>query len=102
MRPDHGAVWASVTNLGKSPTFKDGDPPVRLEAHVLDRDLGERLYDLDVEVAFVKRLRGEVKFDGIDALVQQIQKDADAARERLDADALAQVVAPRAARSSGG
>lgn len=92
--PDHGAVWASVSNLGRSPTFKDGDAPIRLEAHVLDRDLGERLYDLDVEVAFVERLRGEVKFDGVDALVAQMQLDAEAARKRLDADTLAQVVAP--------
>lgn len=92
--PDHGAVWASVSNLGRSPTFKDGDPPIRLEAHVLDRDLGERLYDLDVEVAFVERLRDEVKFDGVDALVAQMQLDAEAARKRLHAGALARVVAP--------
>lgn len=92
--PDHGAVWASVSNLGQSPTFKDGDPPIRLEAHVLDRDLGERLYDLDVEVAFVERLRDEVKFDGVDALVAQMRLDAEAARKRLNASALRRVVAP--------
>jgi len=99
--PDHGAVWASVTNLGKSPTFKDGDAPIRLETHVLDRDLGERLYDVDVEVAFVQRLRGEVKFDGVDALLEQIRRDADAARARLDAATLASVVAPSQPEATG-
>ena len=100
--PDHGAVWASVTNLGTSPTFKDGDAPIRLEAHALDRDLEERLYDFDVEVAFVQRLRGEVKFDGVDPLVAQMRLDADAARQRLDGTALAGVVAPKLSSASGG
>ena len=53
-----------------------------LEAHVLDFD-GD-LYDQTVEVAFVARLRGEERFDSIDALVAQIQRDVDATRRILE------------------
>jgi riboflavin kinase/FMN adenylyltransferase len=82
--PDYGQCWASVTNVGRNPTFTSGQAPVVVESHVLGQDLGERLYGVEVDVAFVERLRGEVKFDGPDALVAQIRRDASTAQERLD------------------
>lgn len=92
--PDHGARWPAVVNLGRAPTFKDEAAPLRLEAHVLDRDLGERLYGAKVEVSLLERLRDEQRFDGIDALVAQIGKDADDARARTRGEALADVLYP--------
>ncbi len=74
--PHYGSVWPAATSLGTNPTFvRDKHPPVRLESHVLDRDLGEDLYDLDVSVAFVGRLRDEASFPDRDGLVAQIQHD---------------------------
>ncbi len=92
--PDYGTVWPAVTSVGRNPTFTDGDAPVVVETHVLDQALGERLYGVDVEVAFVSRLRGEVKFDGADALVEQMHRDAQQAREALTTAVLDRVLAP--------
>ena len=53
-----------------------------MESYVLDRtDL--ELYGVEVAVDFVERLRGQVRFTDIDALVQQMGADVDAARRRL-------------------
>jgi riboflavin kinase/FMN adenylyltransferase len=78
---------AGAASIGTNPTFA-GERAPRLEVHVIDRDLGESLYGKTVEVWFVERLRDEQKYDGVDALVEQIGKDVDRARTRLvDADA---------------
>ena len=93
--PEEGIALPSVANLGTNPTFTHGeDEPERtLEVHVLDRDLGERLYGAEIEVGFVARLRPEMRFSGVDELVAQIQRDADAARGLLDQGALARATA---------
>ena len=70
----------SVTNIGVRPTFDDGGG-LSIECHIIDFD--EDIYGTDLRVEFVQRLRGERRFDGIDALVEQIGKDRDAARELL-------------------
>jgi riboflavin kinase / FMN adenylyltransferase len=54
-----------------------------LEAHLLDFD-GD-LYDEHVKVRFVARLRDELRFDSVEALVEQIRRDVDQARELLRA-----------------
>lgn len=69
-------VYGGVANLGTNPTF--GGVGRRLETHLFDFD-GD-LYGRLLEVGLVERLRGEVKFDSVDALVAQIRADADAAR----------------------
>jgi riboflavin kinase / FMN adenylyltransferase len=71
-----------VANLGLNPTF--GVARRRLEVHLFD--FGADLYGKRLSVALVKRLRGEVKFDSLDALVAQIRRDADAARVALAAE----------------
>ena len=70
----------SVTNIGMRPTFDDGGG-LSIECHIMDFD--DDIYGADLRVEFVQRLRGERKFDGIDALVEQIGKDRDAARDLL-------------------
>lgn len=70
----------SVTNIGVRPTFDDGGG-LSIECHIIDFD--EDIYGTDLRVEFVERLRGERKFDGVDALVEQIGKDRDAARDLL-------------------
>ena len=54
----------AAISVGTNPTF-DGERERRVEAYVLDRDDLE-LYGVEVEVAFVDRLRGMVRFDGVE------------------------------------
>jgi riboflavin kinase/FMN adenylyltransferase len=80
-RLDTGEVHPAAISVGTNPTF-DGVRHRRVESYVLDRtDLD--LYDVEVEVAFVERLRGMVKFDSIDELVKTMNDDVDRAREIL-------------------
>lgn len=69
----------AVANLGLRPTFDSGR--FSLEVHLLDYS-GD-LYGRELRVDFVARLRGEQRFDGVDALVAQIRADLDAARATL-------------------
>jgi riboflavin kinase/FMN adenylyltransferase len=69
--------YPSVTNIGTRPTF-DGDGRASIETHLLDFD-GD-LYGLELKVELLHRLRGEQRFDGVAALVEQIGRDAEAAR----------------------
>lgn len=66
----------AVTNIGTRPTFDDGAPSI--ETHLLDYT-GD-LYGADLTVELLHRLRGEVKFDGVQALIAQIGRDAQDAR----------------------
>lgn len=68
-----------VANIGRNPTF--GENARTLEAHLFGVD-GD-LYGRRCRVAFVERLRGEIKFANVDALVAQIRCDADDARAIL-------------------
>lgn len=73
------AAMPGVASLGTRPTV-DGRE-VLLEAHLFDFD-GD-LYGKRIEVEFVQKLRDEEKFDGLDAMVKQIELDARAARDSL-------------------
>jgi len=82
--PAHG-VYAAVVgeraaavNVGVRPTFESGRGPL-VEAHLIDFD-GD-LYGQELRVDFFERLRGEQRFDDIDALVEQMWRDVDQARE---------------------
>jgi riboflavin kinase/FMN adenylyltransferase len=70
----------AVASLGTNPTFVDGGS-LTLEVHVLDF-VGD-LYGQRVRTTFVERLRDEAKYDSVDALIVQIHRDIDAARESL-------------------
>lgn len=73
-------VWrAGAANLGYRPTV--GGTEVRLEVHLFDFD-GD-LYGCRLRVQLLEFLRGEKKFDGLDALKAQIAADCQQARARL-------------------
>jgi riboflavin kinase/FMN adenylyltransferase len=74
-------VHPAAISLGRRPTFYEEAHASLLEAHLLD--FSADLYGEPARVRFVARLRGEVKFDGVDALVAQIQLDCDEARAIL-------------------
>ena len=74
-----GEVLKSVSYIGRRPTFVEG---VRmLEVHLLD--MNRSLYDEELKVNFIERLRGDQKFSTIADLVRQMESDANSARERL-------------------
>ena len=80
-----GSEWAdkalpAVTNVGYRPTFRDGRDLVA-EAHVID--FSGDLYGQEVDLTFEGRIRGERRFENVDALREQIARDVAAARERL-------------------
>jgi len=75
-----GPALPAVASLGRNPTFVEGGGLV-LEVHVLDWD-GD-LYDRRVRTTFVGRIRDELKFDSVDALVAQIRDDIAVARQQL-------------------
>ena len=70
---------AAVVNVGTRPTFAGQDR--RVEAHIFDFE-GD-LYDRELAVGFVSRIRDERTFSGIDELRSQIGADAAAARAIL-------------------
>ena len=67
----------AVTNIGSRPTFEGASYAV--ETHLLD-DSGD-LYGRTMEVRFLARLRPELKFDSPQALVAQVRKDVQRARD---------------------
>ncbi len=74
-------VWCDgVANLGKRPTV-DGLTE-KFEVHLFDFD--RDLYGTHMRVALIEFIRGERKFDGLDALKAQIAKDCHSARVILD------------------
>jgi riboflavin kinase/FMN adenylyltransferase len=68
--------YAACTNVGVAPTF--GRAESRVEAYLMDFD--DDLYGRVVDVGFIRRLRGEKKFSGVDDLKAQIQRDVEEAR----------------------
>jgi riboflavin kinase/FMN adenylyltransferase len=74
-----GTPHLSATSIGIRPTF--GLTQRVVEVHVLDFD-GD-LYGKEIQVEFVARLRGQEKFQDIDQLAAQIQRDVDQARSEL-------------------
>lgn len=72
-----GDTLPGVAHLGRRPTFDDTPGP-RLEIHLLDFD-GD-LYGEDLEVSFLKKLRGARRFADATELEAQIRQDVEAAR----------------------
>ena len=70
--------WPAAISIGSNPTFGEGERTV--EAYALDRtDLD--LYGMHAAIDFTARLRGTLRFDSVGALVEQMRRDVDQARE---------------------
>ncbi len=74
-----GEVYNGAANCGYNPTFCDSD--LSLEIHILDFD--RYIYNKQVSVQFIKYIREERRFSGIDELVDQIGRDVEAVRQIL-------------------
>jgi riboflavin kinase/FMN adenylyltransferase len=85
--PDHGVyacraevpgdTYLAAVNVGVRPTFKTGRG-LLVEAYLLD--FSGDLYGLPLRLEFLERLRGEKRFESVDALVRQIGRDVDDTR----------------------
>ena len=80
VRPD-GTRWPAAVNVGRRPTFYQNAEHSLLEAHLIGFD-GD-LYGERGRVQFVELLRSEQRFDGIEALAAQLQRDIARAAEVL-------------------
>ena len=67
-----GGVYGGMANIGKNPTFGDVEKP-RLETNIFG--FSGNIYGKTLTIEFVQRIRGEVKFAGIDALKAQLAQD---------------------------
>jgi riboflavin kinase/FMN adenylyltransferase len=85
------AGWAYVANkkhmaaisIGINPTFTPDKQVPSVEAHILGFD--DDIYGEELKIEFVARLRDELKFDSVDALVEQIWRDVEKTRKLLNA-----------------
>lgn len=74
-----GIQYRSVINVGNNPTFNA--KKITVESHILD--FCEDIYDKNIRISFVERIRGDIKFEGMEQLAKQIKEDALKAREIL-------------------
>jgi riboflavin kinase/FMN adenylyltransferase len=74
-----GEEYAAAISLGRRPTFYVDAQMSLLEAHLLDFD-GD-LYGQPAKVRFVEWIRGEERFDSVEALVEQIDRDVEQTRK---------------------
>ncbi|MBQ7865752.1 MAG: riboflavin kinase, partial [Clostridia bacterium] len=73
-------IYPAVVNVGRHPTLPEGS--VTVEAYALDQELS--LYGQKVRLLFLDFLRPEKKFDSVEQLKQQIDRDAQEARDYFD------------------
>jgi riboflavin kinase/FMN adenylyltransferase len=82
--PGHGVYAAradgacAAVSVGVRPTFGTGRA-VLVEAYLIDRDVD--LYGRRLAVNFIQRLRGERRFESVEALVEQMRADVDRTKE---------------------
>ena len=76
-----GQAWGAATNIGVRPTFDGQGSVLHLEAHLLD--YSGNLYGQTISLEFIERLRGEVRFPDIQALIAQISQDVQQTRVLL-------------------
>jgi riboflavin kinase / FMN adenylyltransferase len=74
-----GKSFRSVTSVGRNPTFAQSTKrPIQVETFIFDFD--RDIYGHQAKVSFLHCLRGEVKFDSVGELIEQIKNDVDEAK----------------------
>ncbi|HMB92216.1 MAG TPA: riboflavin biosynthesis protein RibF, partial [Rhodothermales bacterium] len=77
---DEAEMLGGMMNIGIRPTFEGTER--RLEVHLFNTD--RDLYDRQLRIEFVERIRDERKFDGIEALKQQLSEDRSRCKRALE------------------
>ena len=78
-----GQKYQAAINVGVNPTFTPDKQIPNVEAHLLD--FKREIYDKDVTLEFVARLRNELKFESVDSLLKQIWMDIEDTKRILAA-----------------
>jgi len=74
-----GKLHRGISSVGYNPTIDEGQR-LTIETYILD--FNEDIYGEEVRLYFMEYMRGEVKFEGLDALIVQLNKDRDYAAEK--------------------
>lgn len=64
--------YKGMMNIGLRPTLNNGNK-ISIEVHIID--FNEDIYNHNVEIDLIAKIRDEKKFNGIDELIEQLQKD---------------------------
>jgi len=75
------SVYKAAVNIGTNPTFTPDKQTLSVEAYLLDFD--RDIYDEELRLEFVARLRDELKFDSVGTLIEQIGRDVQDTRQIL-------------------
>ena len=75
---ENGDSRPAVTNIGVRPTVDDGDR-VSVEGYILD--FSGDLYGQTIRMEFYKKLRGERRFPTLEALREEVMRNAQETRE---------------------
>lgn len=74
-----GKLYDGMGNIGYRPTVSDSE--LTIEVHIFDFD--KEIYDEEITISFIDRIRDEHKYDSLEALRQQLEKDRIAAKACL-------------------
>jgi len=74
--------YFSITNIGINPTFKNH--PYRAETYILD--FNRNIYEEEIEIFFLEKIRDEKKFESLDELKKQIYNDTNCAKIYISAN----------------
>ncbi len=67
-----GKTYKGALNIGTNPTT-DSDDKLKIEVHIID--FNKEIYDNDIKISFLNKIRDEQKFHSIQEMINQIQKD---------------------------
>lgn len=70
--------YKAIVNIGVRPTFRIDPPTANVEVHLLDFD--GNLYDCQMKIELFSFIREEVRFAGVDELIDQIKRDIESVR----------------------
>jgi riboflavin kinase/FMN adenylyltransferase len=73
--------YKAAVNLGTNPTFTPDKQTLNVEAYLLD--FKREIYGEMMRLEFIARLRDELKYDSVEALIQQIHRDVEQTRQIL-------------------
>ena len=72
-------LYKSISSVGYNPTVSD-EEVISIESYILDFD--QEIYGETVSLYFLKYIRDEMKFENLDDLVDQLDKDRNYARDK--------------------
>jgi riboflavin kinase/FMN adenylyltransferase len=70
-----GDLWRGAASVGTNPTF--GEQPRTLEVHILGVPSSLDLYGTTVRVRFLRWIRGMIRFESVEDLIQQMERDCE-------------------------